>query len=292
MQHLKLGDHFSTRNAQGAGVSRSRLRRADLLTPHHGVRATTAAHDIVERCRAFQPAMNAHMLFSHTTAALLHGLPLPQRMAHDETLHVSARAPCRAPRHSAVHGHQTRQGEDSVIELHGLPVSSPVETWCQLASLVSERDLVLCGDALLRRQNPLASMEELSAAVDASPRRPGVAGLRAALPRVRARTDSPMESVLRLALVDSGLPEPVVNYRITGRDGEVAAHGDLVYPDARVVVEYDGDHHRSDARQYHIDIDRLWRTHSLGWDVLRINSSHMTDQAAEAVRRVRLALAS
>lgn len=101
-----------------------------------------------------------------------------------------------------------------------------------------------------------------------------------------------METVLRLALVSAGMPEPTVNYQILGRDGGVAAHGDLVYPESRLVVEYDGEHHRTDAHQYHVDIDRLWRIRSLGWEIVRLNKSHLRGDASEAVRRVRLALAS
>lgn len=98
-----------------------------------------------------------------------------------------------------------------------------------------------------------------------------------------------METILRLAIIRAGLPEPLVNYQILTGEGEVVAHGDLVYPQARVVIEYDGDHHRTDARQYHLDVDRLWKIQSLGWKVVRINSTHLASDAAEAVRRIRLA---
>lgn len=90
--------------------------------------------------------------------------------------------------------------------------------------------------------------------------------------------------------MSAGLPEPRVNYALLAADGSVAAHGDLVYPAARLVIEYDGDHHRTDERQYHIDVDRLWRIQALGWKVLRINKTHLTAGAAEAVRRVADAL--
>lgn len=99
-----------------------------------------------------------------------------------------------------------------------------------------------------------------------------------------------METILRLAILRAGLPEPRVNYKIANRTGDVVAHGDLVFPAARVVVEYDGDQHRTDARQYYLDVDRLWRIHSLDWNVVRINRTHLAGGAAEAVRRIRLAL--
>lgn len=99
-----------------------------------------------------------------------------------------------------------------------------------------------------------------------------------------------METLLRLAIVRGGLPEPFVNYVICGPGGRTIAHGDLVFPDERVVVEYDGDHHRTDAEQYRIDVDRLWAIDSLGWRVIRINRSHMRNNAREALTRIATAL--
>ena len=286
----RLGKHFSTRDAQRAGVTRQRLRRVDLQAPHHGVRSTRTPSTLVERCHAFLPAMTSTMLFSHVTAARLHGLPLPGSMSTDLRLHVSTIAPGRAIRHRGVCGHQVRLSECDIRFVHALPVPAPVETWCQLATLLSEEQLVIAGDALVRRKEPLASLEEIRNAVDRATCRPGIRRLRLAAARLRPRTDSPMETLLREALMSAGLPEPRVNYALLAADGSVAAHGDLVYPAARLVIEYDGDHHRTDERQYHIDVDRLWRIQALGWKVLRINKTHLTAGAAEAVRRVADAL--
>ncbi|WP_223690434.1 DUF559 domain-containing protein [Leifsonia poae] len=101
-----------------------------------------------------------------------------------------------------------------------------------------------------------------------------------------------MESLLRLAIARAGLPEPEVNAVILDESGSFVAFGDLVYRTHGVVVEYDGDHHRTDADQYTKDVDRLWRIERLGWRVLRLNSTHMRNNAAEATRRIRLTLAS
>ncbi|ANF30760.1 hypothetical protein A0130_02850 [Leifsonia xyli] len=290
MHDARLGDNFHTTTAQRLGVSRQRLRRADLVAPHFGVRATHTADDLVGRCHAFLPAMSSRMAFSHATAALIHGLPLPPRLARDPTLHVSSLAPTRASRHTGVRGHQIRLRLDEIDVVAGLPVVGPIETWCQLAGALDEADLTVCGDALVRRKSPLTTIAEMERAVQRCVDRPGVPVLRGAMGRVRPNTDSPMETVIRLALVDAGLPEPLVNYGIADSGGRIVAHGDLVYPEARVVVEYDGDHHRTEDRQYFIDIDRLWRIQSLGWTVVRINRTHLADGAAEAVSRTRFAL--
>ena len=282
---------FSTYAAQLAGVNRSRLRRADLVSPFHGVRRNAADQPITveERCKAYATVMPEGMFFSHTTAATLYGLPLPA--LDSAAIHVAAPRHRRAPRAQGVVGHRVTVAEEDVRSVRGLRVPRPEEVLCQLASLLDHDALVRVGDAMVRRKLPLSTMEQLSSAVSAAEARPGVRTLRQALESVRARTDSPMETTLRLAIIRGGLPEPLVNHRI-GLGANRVAHLDLAYPDRRIAIEYDGDHHRTDDRQFHIDGDRLWRIEAAGWRVIRVNRSHMSDGAHEAVRRVRLALTS
>ncbi|MFF2051769.1 endonuclease domain-containing protein [Leifsonia sp. NPDC058194] len=173
---------------------------------------------------------------------------------------------------------------------HGLPLADPVETWVQLSSMLTVEDLVVAGDALVRRDGPLADLPTLRSAVEGAAGRPGIRRLRVALPLVRARTDSPMETVLRLAIVRSGLPEPNVNHVIHAADRNY--HADLAYPWARLAIEYDGEQHRLDRRQYQADIDRLWSIEAAGWQIVRVNRTHLADGAESAITRIRAALAS
>jgi very-short-patch-repair endonuclease len=241
-----------------------------------------------ERCRAYATVMPHGMFFSHTTAAELYGLPLPKALCG--VVHVAAARPRRAPRAAGIVGHRVTLEPDAVRDLAGLPVPPPVEVLCELAPMLDHDSLVQLGDALLRRTDPLTTAAELRETVDTAAGRPGIPRLRRALEAVRARTDSPMETMLRLAIVRAGLPEPHVNYRVDL--GEHAVHLDLAYPDRRVAIEYDGDHHRTNARQFHLDVDRLWRIESGGWRIVRVNRSHLSAGATEAVTRIRLALAT
>ncbi|MFF1574854.1 endonuclease domain-containing protein [Leifsonia sp. NPDC058292] len=234
--------------------------------------------------------MDPGHFFSHTTAAMLWGLPLSPRFEDAAELHVSVASPRRAPKGAGIVGHKLRIDQARLGMRRGLPVPDPVEVWCELGSMLGLDELVQVGDALLRRSNPLATADELRLAVEHAATRPGVRRLQEAFAHVRARTDSPMETVLRLAIVRARLPEPQTNYRIVDREGRFVAFGDLVFPGERVVVEYDGDHHRHDPEQYATDIDRLWRIQNLGWTVVRINKTHLDGAAREAVGRIRAAL--
>ena len=89
---------FSTARARGLGVPAQRLGRGDLRHPTRGVRAPTEPETLVERAAAFALAMPGDRAFSHVTAALLWGLPLPRALEQAATdgaapLHVDRTHP-------------------------------------------------------------------------------------------------------------------------------------------------------------------------------------------------------
>lgn len=283
---------FSVSAAAAAGVSRSRLRRSDLVAPFHGSRIPAESFDggFRSRCVAYRAVMHPEHCFSHATAAIIYGLSVPRRMQEEAELHVCALNSGRAPRSTGVVGHKSKLTADDVRVHAGLRVPGVEHVLCQLAASLTVEELVIAGDSCVRRTNPLSSPSRLRATAESARNRPGAGVLRSALERVRIDTDSAMETVLRLALVDGGLPEPVVNRPIQVGSG-VELHGDLVYVEKRVVVEYDGDHHRTEQRQYDLDVDRIWALEASGWRVIRVNRSHLANRASLAVARVRAALA-
>lgn len=166
----------------------------------------------------------------------------------------------------------------------------PIDAWCQMAAYSSVTELVLIGDALVRRQKPIAQRDDLRDAVERWTGHRGVKRLREAETLVRDRTDSPRETRLRLAVADHGLPEPVVNFPVYGEKGVLVAILDLAYPEYLVGLEYDGDHHRTDTVQYFHDLERLDALSRLGWRDIRITREHRGDRLFAALERVRAAL--
>jgi very-short-patch-repair endonuclease len=73
--------------------------------------------------------------------------------------------------------------------------------------------------------------------------------------------ESPMETRLRMLLVLSGLPRPVVQHEV--HIGGSTYRIDLAYPDCRLAIEYDGQSHaqrwESDIRRQNLLADRGWR---------------------------------
>jgi hypothetical protein len=248
--------------------------------------------DAIEaRAREYAARMPDDQFFSHVTAAILHGLPVPAYLWLDRsTLDVATtvREHRRAGR--GVVGHFVPAGNVTVTDVRGLRAASAVDAWCQLATILSVEELVIIGDSLVRRQQPFATMAQLESAVVRNVGHPGVRRLRAALEWIRPRTDSPRETTLRLIIVHAGLPEPEVNVELLNRFGAFMAFGDLVYVRYKILIEYDGGEHRENEKQFHRDIDRLDEPMEEGWRVIRVNTSHLGHRKHTLIERIRRAL--
>ncbi|WP_127792326.1 hypothetical protein [Agromyces sp. LHK192] len=224
--------------------------------------------------------------FSHSTAASMLGLPIPPDRERDPRVHVSALRGGRAPRGRGVAGHSTTVDAE-VRRFRGLQVMSPSDTWCTLSTMLGLDDLVAAGDRLVGLPQPLATFDEIDAALDRYAGRAGMVRLLRARSELRADSYSRQESLLRLALVRAGLPEPEPNGMITLRSGR-RTRGDLVFRGYRVLVEYDGEHHRLDLAQWTTDVARLNDLAADGWLVIRTTKrmprSELVERTARALR--------
>ena len=228
-------------------------------------------------------------VFSHVTAAALHGLPLPSRF-DTGSLHVSTFLPQQSPRAAGIVGHRLRPGSVETGFLRRLPVVSLLDAWCQCAPLLSLDELIIAGDHIVGGRYPQKSLEQLVSAVDSYAGGRGVRTLKHALEWVRPGSESPKETELRLLLVRGGLPEPELNGDVFGADGAFIGRGDLLYRRFKVLVEYDGSQHADDRRQFHRDVDRLEAFCVDGWRVVRVLKEHMNGDRSDIVTRVRKAL--
>ena len=283
---------FLVAEARRAGLTRARLGGRDLARPFRGLRvAGNAPASVRELCGAYVARMPPTHVFSHLTAASLHGMPLPQWALADRRLHVTVPASNRPPQMRGIVGHQLRGLQMDVELLGGLPVTSPIQTWFDLGSLLYRDDLVAAADFLCAGREPRYTPFELRAAATRLVGRRGCRRLREAASIARARVDSAKETEVRLLLVDAGLPEPVVNLELTDAAGRFVARVDLAWSDWRVCIEYEGDGHRTDRAQFRTDITRRERVEDLGWRMIRVTDDDLQNGGRELLRRVRAALA-
>ncbi|WP_394554508.1 hypothetical protein ACDF64_07530 [Agromyces sp. MMS24-JH15] len=276
---------FAVAEARAVGLTERRMRARDLDAPFHGVRVATAPTNLLDRCRSYAVAMDPHSAFSHATAATLHGIPLPWAVERDPRLHVVSLVGGRAARGRGIAGHSTT-ARPLVARIGGLPVLSATDAWCSLGTMLQRDDLIAAGDRLLGLPDPLATPDDIDQAIERHGRRPGAGRLRLARSALRSGSFSRRESLTRLRLLEAGVPEPELNTVIELRSGRMT-RGDLVFRAYRVLVEYDGEHHLLDARQWAVDVARHNDLVADGWIVIRVTKQ---SPSAELVARVVRAL--
>jgi very-short-patch-repair endonuclease len=88
-----------------------------------------------------------------------------------------------------------------------------------------------------------------------------------------------------LVLVRAGLTPIVTQIRVGKR------RIDMGWPEYRVGVEYDGEHHWTDPNEYAKDIERLEFLAAQGWLIVRVSAGQLRYDRDGIVRRVRAALA-
>jgi very-short-patch-repair endonuclease len=267
---------FTYADGLTAGATPRRLRGRDLAAPFRGVRSPAQLTSVIDLAAAYAVGMPDDQYFSHLTAAQLLGLRMPEGF-YLVALHVTSVRPKRAPRAHRVVGHQSPGV--LTVDVGGLQVSNPVDTWLDCAAFLGVDDLIVMGDGLASRKDPVATLQQLTDAVRSRGRARGHTRLVLALVEMRARTDSARESMLRLILMRAGLPEPELNGAIVNKFGVTVAHSDLVFRDFLTVVEYDGGQHRLDDVQFDIDIERLDAIMAEGWRVIRVGKKLMRRRA-------------
>jgi len=242
--------------------------------------------------RAVGTTLRGGQRLSHVSAARWYRLPLPSDADH--RIHLTSGAgECQVRRRNCV-GH--RDSGARSVEVEGVSVSDPEQTFLELAGGLRLDDLIAVGDHLVHRprypvrDRPFTTVEALREAA-ARPNARGGPAARLALEWVRPGVESPMETALRLLLVRAGLPEPVCGYELIDGDGRTVGWFDMAWPEQCVLGEYDGDQHRTSDEQYEKDIRRFDRAAELGRRVIRVRKAGMRrEERDETIRRFASAL--
>ncbi|MFS0854123.1 endonuclease domain-containing protein [Microbacterium sp. 179-I 3D4 NHS] len=271
-------------------MSEKRLRATDLERPFHGTRSRIGLTHL-QRLALLLDALPDHAFACGASAALLWGLPLPMHVEEDARSrpHIGVPRDATRIRRAGVSGHRLEVSDDDIVVVEGMRTLRPTRLWIDVSAVLALPSLLALTDALLSVRHPLATMDELASAQ----RR--FAGRRGAKKRGRVheladgRAESPRESMVRLILVEAGLPAPECNVEIWDGDRFVA-RVDMLYRLRRLVIEYDGDHHR-DPDQWSRDQIRRAELEALGYRVTVVTRRDFDDPAA-LVRRIRRLLAA
>lgn len=273
---------FTRADALVAGLSDSALRGRGFVTLLRGVYVSAEVRiGVRERAAAALLAIGESACVTGLTAAHVLDLPAP---APPEAVEVAVPTAAERRRRTGVH---VRVAPGPTVRHRGVRLRHPAALFVELAGRLPLVDLVVLGDAMVRRG--MVACAELRRAAATLPDPSGLAGRAAGL--VRERVDSPMESRLRMLLVLAGLPEPTVDHRIRRADGTVRYRFDLSYPDRCIAIEYDGQQHRADLDQWDSDVLRHdWFT-AHDWLRVDVVARGIFQRPGETVDRVARVLA-
>lgn len=179
-----------------------------------------------------------YAMLSHESAAALWGI----LTVRSKPIHVSVPAPVNRGRPGLVVHRRALTAAD-VTHRHKIPVTSPVCTLIDITPGRSRDELE--GVINEADKRGLTNPEQLRAALDRMPGRPGAPKLRDTLDRrTFTMTDTELERRFLPIARRAGLPLPLTQTYVNG------FRVDFYWPDLRLVVETDGlTYHRTPAQQ-------------------------------------------
>jgi len=214
------------------------------------------------------------------SAAALHGSKWVDPASPAELFYGNRHRP------AGIHTYADRLAEDEVVEINRMRVTTPARTALDLACRNPINRAVAAIDALANATDfKVADVELLCKRYRG---RRGVTRVPAVLNLVDAGAESPRETWLRLLLLRAGIPRPRTQIPVYDEFNQLIARLDMGWEDAMIAAEYDGDHHRTNRRQFNRDIARTEALTAMGWILVRITSE---DTPAGITRRVESAFA-
>ncbi|WP_413333968.1 hypothetical protein ACH82I_15740 [Brevibacterium sp. GP-SGM9] len=175
--------------------------------------------------------------FSHRSALIVHGLPIPY-FENGEALRVEVMHPGCGVRRRAIHIRKRSLGDDEVTEVESIRVTSLLRTLFDLALDSPLAFAVAVVDTAIRRS--LITVDELEEFCSGRAIRTRGARVRRVLDTVDGRRESVAESISAVCFLEYSVPgfEPQVEIR--DENGNFVARTDFANEGARVIAEFDG----------------------------------------------------
>lgn len=226
---------YRTASATDAGSSPSSLRRQHrdgrLVRLRRGAYVAPETRTPAELHRlqidAAVPFLGDHSVFSHISAAVLHGLPVMRGRLE----RVTVIRPSGGYSSAYLHSRKASLDADEVCLVDGLRVTTLARTVEDLASTLPFREGLACADAALVR------------GLGSDVLRPR-GKFRARIKRVAlsadGRAESPGESFSRALMIETCLPTPKLQYEVRDPRGSFIGRTDFAWPELGVLGEFDG----------------------------------------------------
>jgi hypothetical protein len=261
---------------------RRAVRRGMWSRPAHGALSPVVlagtTHEDVRRRHALQSAAGSLLrpdhVVSEVSAAIVHGLPTlavpDQPVLTTRGLDAPGRRRGALIRSATVDDH-------AVASWFGMPVSTVARTIVDVARN-DRRDGIIAVDAALRDE--LVTADELAVELVGAAGWRGVRQARAVVALADPLAESPLESLIRLALDEDGFPPPQLQFPIGG------FRVDFCWPQRRLILEADGRVKYSDDALW-LEKRRESQLRALGYWVERVLWSDLFAGWPATSRRLR-----
>ena len=269
-----LHEPFRGSDAVAAGaLTRGALRGPRFQRLFHDVYVAAGVEpDLALRSRAAHLLLAGRGVLGGWSAAELLGASCAARDAPAEVIVRGRLAGC----HHGLLVRRDRLAPGEVTEIDGIPVTSPLRTAFDLARRPPLTEAVVAVDALAHRHH--LDVSELRRVRHRHLGARGSAQLPHVLALANPLAESPMETRIRLAIVNDGLPAPVLQHPV----GPYRL--DMAYPAIRLGIECDGREHLDQARALR-DLDRQSYLATAGWTrVLRFPAAEVFHPGGVAAR--------
>ena len=187
--------------------------------------------------RAVLRRADAECVLSHISAAVEWEVPVwdpDLSVVHLTRLDGKPGRRCEA----GVIQHVGALGEDDVVTMNGVPVTSAPRTAADCMTLFDVEHGVAVVNHFLRRK--LTTLEEITERSRFMDSWPGTLNHRVVLGLATPKTESVGEDRTWVLIWRQGLPMPIPQYEVVGDHGQVLARVDFAWPELKVFVEFDG----------------------------------------------------
>ena len=166
---------------------------------------------------------------------------------------------------------------NSIAFSNGVTCMHPMDAWIQFAQYLNLTELVVLAEALIRRYG--YAIEQFTQRLTAFHRVIGRARCEAALKLVKPSV--PFRKLVHAwRLCFSACPYRKHNMALPIQRTDTYTV-DMAYPQYKVAIEYDGDHHRRFRKQYVRDQQKRRRLRQLGWTVIEVFADDLWNTAKQ-----------
>lgn len=222
---------------------------------------------------------------SHRSAAVLYGLA----GGSTDLIEITCRR-WRRSRHANLIAHETVALDPcDVTTKNGIPSTTVERTLLDLGAVRGRVTVQMAFDRAVSTHQTTWVRVDAALARLARSGRPGVRKLRAALitrGHGLSTPESERETQLLELLMESNLPSPVPQYRVTDNNGMLLARVDAAYPEHRIALEYDSDQEHTHPASLAADNARRNRLVAAGWTVIAARNEDIKSRGGDFVAAV------